>query len=127
MSLNTTALVSNPSWRSFSVTRQPTSPLTVTTSRIRNVSPSSAETETSHCSASVPSRSDSLAGPGVSPASSSRWRTKLDHCSSSVPVSRSTASTTTVAAPVGGANWSSVTSAPNCAGPASQPSGTTRQ
>ena len=72
MSLNTTALVSNPSWRSFSVTRQPTSPLTVTTSRIRNVSPPSAETETSHCSASAPSRSDSLAGPGVSPASSSR-------------------------------------------------------
>ena len=37
MSRNTTALVSNPSWRSFSVTRHPMSLLTTTTSRIRNV------------------------------------------------------------------------------------------
>ena len=69
MSRNATALVSNPDCRSFSVTRQPTSPLTVTTSRIRNRPPSGAETETSHWSASEPSRCDSLAGPGVRPAS----------------------------------------------------------
>ena len=69
MSRNATALVSNPSWRSFSVTRHPTSLLTTTTSRIRNELPPSDATETSHCSASAPPSFASLAGPGVRPAS----------------------------------------------------------
>ena len=75
MSRNTAALVSNPSCRSFSVTRQqPDVPARWDDLARAASGLASAATETSHWSASAPSSLASLTGPGVSPAPS-RCRT----------------------------------------------------